>query len=94
MPQYVVLSRLTQEGRKIPKERPERLKEVNQEIAKIKAEVMQRYALLGKYDFHVMLQAPDNDTVVKIMVELGSQGTSETATLAAIPIDEFLKMVR
>lgn len=88
---YVVLSKLTSEGRTTLKTKPERLKEVNKEIAKMGANVVQQYALLGKYDFLNILEAPDNETVAKVMVELGSRGTLETTTLVAIPIDDFLK---
>jgi uncharacterized protein with GYD domain len=91
---YVVMSRLTQEGRKTLKSRPERLKEVNQEITKMGAKVIQQYALLGRYDFINILEAPNNETVTKIMVALGSRGTLETATMAAIPIEEFLEALK
>jgi uncharacterized protein with GYD domain len=94
MPEYVVLSRLTCEGRKTLKTKPSRLKEVNKEIDKMGAKVVQQYALLGKYDFLTILEAPDNETVAKVMVELGSRGTLETTTLAALPIDDFLKVLK
>jgi uncharacterized protein with GYD domain len=87
---YVVLSRLTCEGRKTMKTNPDRLKEVNKEIVKMGAKVVNQYALLGKYDFLTVLDAPDNETVGKIMVNLGARGTLETTTLAAMPIDDFL----
>jgi uncharacterized protein with GYD domain len=91
---YVVLSRLTDEGRKTLKTRPERLKEVNAEISKMGARLISQYALLGKYDFLNILEAPDNATVAKVLVELGSRGTLETMTLAALPIDEFLSTLK
>jgi len=72
------------------KTNPDRLKEVNKEITKMGAKVVNQYALLGKYDFLTVLDAPDNETVGKIMVNLGSRGTLETTTLAAMPIDDFL----
>lgn len=91
---YVVLSRLTDEGRKTLKTRPERVKEVNAEISKMGAKVLHQYALLGKYDFLTILDAKDNASIAKIMVELGSRGTLETMTLSAIPVDEFLASLR
>ena len=94
MSTYVVMSKLTQEGRKTLKSRPERLKEVNKEITKMGAKVVQQYALLGKYDFINILEAPDNETVAKIMVSLGSRGTLETVTLAAIPVEDLLKPLK
>jgi len=91
---YVVLSRLTDDGRKTLKSKPERLKEVNEEISKMGAKVLQQYALLGEYDFLNILEAPDNETVAKIMVELGSRGTMETTTFSAIPVDQFLDKLK
>jgi uncharacterized protein with GYD domain len=94
MPEFVVLSRLTAEGRKTLKNKPERLKEVNKEIEKMGAKVVRQYALLGKYDFLTILEAEDNETVAKVMVELGSRGSLETTTLAAMEIDDFLKALK
>ena len=90
MSEFVVLSRLTAEGRKTLKNKPGRLKEVNKEIEKMGAKVVRQYALFGKYDFLTILEAPDNETVAKVMVELGSRGSLETTTLAAMDIDDFL----
>ena len=51
MPKYIMLSNLTDEGRKTVKMRPERIKEVNDEIEKMGAKVIEQYAVLGEYDF-------------------------------------------
>jgi len=91
---YVVLSRLTDEGRKTIKVKPERVKEVNEEISKMGAKVLHQFALLGEYDFLNILEAEDNATISKIMVDLGSRGTLETNTLSAIPIDDFLARLK
>jgi uncharacterized protein with GYD domain len=71
---YIVLSKLTQEGWKTLKSRPDRLKEVNKEITNMGAKVLDQYALLGKYDFITILEAPDLETVSKVMVSLASRG--------------------
>jgi len=94
MTMYIVLSKLTDEGRKTLKVRPDRLKEVNEEIETMGAKVVDQYALLGEYDFLNILEAPNAKTVVKIMVELGSRGTLETTTFEALPIDEFLATLK
>jgi len=91
---YVVLSKLTDEGRKTLKTKPERVKEVNAEISRMGAKILHQYALLGKYDFVTILEAEDNITIGRIMVELGSRGTLETMTLSAIPVEEFLASLR
>lgn len=91
---YVVLSKLTDEGRKTLKAKPDRLKEVNAELGRMGVKVLQQYALLGKYDFLNVIEAPDNSTVAKVMVNLGARGTLETMTMSALSIDEFLSTLK
>lgn len=91
---YVLLSNLTDEGRKTLKERPERLKEVNQEIEKMGARVLTQYAVLGNYDFVNIVEAPTNEVIARISVELGSRGTIQLTTLPAMNIDAFVQMIR
>ena len=94
MATYIMLSTLTDEGRKTLKERPERLQEVNREIEAMGARVLQQYAVLGMYDFVNVLDAPDNETVARISVELGSRGTVSLTTLPALPVDAFTQMLK
>ncbi len=94
MATYIMLSTLTDEGRKTLKERPERLQEVNREIEAMGARVTQQYAVLGGYDFINILEAPDNETVARISVELGSRGTVVLTTLPALPVESFTQMLK
>ncbi len=89
-----MLTQLTDEGRKTIKEKPERIKEVNQEVEKMGVKILSQYALLGIYDFVNILEAPDNQTVARVAVELGSRGTLNTTTLAALSIDEFISTLK
>ncbi len=91
MPVYIMLSTLTNEGRKTIKNNPERIKEVDKEIEKMGAKVIAQYAILGMYDFLSILEAPDNDTIAKVSTELGSRGTIQLMTLSAIPVYEFVE---
>jgi uncharacterized protein with GYD domain len=91
MAAYILLSTLTDEGRKTVKDRPERIREVNREIESMGAKVIAQYAVLGPYDFVNVVEAPDNETVARISVELGSRGTIQIMTLPAIGVDEFIQ---
>jgi len=93
MPIYILLSTLTPKGRETVKERPERIKEVNKEVEALGAKVLAQYAVLGPYDFVTVIEAPDNETVAKISVELGSRGTVQIMSLPAMPIDEFIAKI-
>jgi uncharacterized protein with GYD domain len=90
MPTYIMLSTLTPEGVQTVKNNPQRIKEVNKEIEQIGARVVAQWAVLGQFDFVNVVEAPDEKTMAKVSLELGSRGTARYQSLAAIPIDEFI----
>jgi uncharacterized protein with GYD domain len=90
MPTYVMLTKLTTWGRKSIKERPERIKEVNKEVEAMGVRIVGQYATLGPYDFVNILDAPDDATVSRVAVELGSRGTLETMTMSGITLNDFV----
>ena len=94
MPTYILLSKLTSEGRKTIKENPDRIKEVNKEIEAFGAKVVQQFSVLGPYDFVNILEAPNNETITKVSIELGSRGTIEIMSMPATQIDSFITMVK
>ncbi len=91
---YVMLSTLTDEGRKTVKQNPGRVKEVNKEVEAMGAKVVAQYALLGPYDFCNILEAPDNETICRVAIELGSRGTLQTLTMAAMTLDDFIASLK
>ncbi|MCK4435701.1 GYD domain-containing protein [Candidatus Bathyarchaeota archaeon] len=93
MPLYILLSHLTDEGWKTIRSRPERIKEVNKELEAFGVKVLKQYATLGAYDFVNIVEAPDNKTLAKVSIELGSRGTIQISTMPAIPIDEFINSI-
>lgn len=88
---YVMLTNLTDEGRKTIKENPDRIKAVNQEVEAMGVKIVAQYVLLGPYDFVNILDAPNSELVSRVAVELGSRGTLQTMTMAALSLDEFIK---
>jgi len=90
MATYVMLTTLTDEGRKTIKQNPKRIKEVNKEVEGMGVKILAQYALLGQYDFVNILEAPDIKTITKVAMELGARGTLQTMTMAALPLDEFI----
>ncbi len=88
---YVMLTTLTDEGRKTIKSNPQRIKEVNKEVEAMGVKVLAQYALLGPYDFVNILEAKDNKTVARVATELASRGTLHTFTMAAMTIDELVE---
>ncbi len=87
---YVMLTNLTDEGRKTIKENPGRIKEVNKEVEAMGVRVLAQYVVMGPYDFINVIEAPNNQTVAKVAVELGSRGTLQTLTMAAMSLDDLI----
>jgi uncharacterized protein with GYD domain len=90
MPTFVMLSTLTPEGVQTLKNNPSRLREVNKEIEQLGASVKAQWAVLGHYDFVNIVEAPDEKTMARVSLELGSRGTARYESLVAIPVDDFI----
>jgi uncharacterized protein with GYD domain len=84
-----MLTNLTAEGVRTLKNNPSRVAEVNREVEQLGAKVIAQYATLGQYDFVTVVEAPDDGTMAKVSVELGSRGTMTSQTLTAIPAEEL-----
>ncbi|MGB6873730.1 MAG: GYD domain-containing protein [Dehalococcoidia bacterium] len=90
MAKFVMLTTLTDEGRKTITENPGRIKEVNKEVEAMGTKILAQYALLGPYDFVNILEAPSNEAISRVAATLGSRGTLQTMTMAAMDVDAFI----
>jgi uncharacterized protein with GYD domain len=91
MPLYILLSTLTQQGVQTLKSNPERLRQVNEDIAELGCKVLHQWATLGEFDFVNVVDAPDVATVAKVSVALGARGSTRIETLPALDVEEFLR---
>ena len=94
MPRYILLSTLTTEGRKTVKQNPNRIKEVDDEIERMGIKILKQYATLGPFDFINIVEAPNNDAIRKLSIELTCRGTIKIKTLPAIDIDSFVECLK
>ena len=94
MPKYVMLTTLTDEGRKTIKAKPQRIKEVNKEMEEMGVKVLEQYAVMGPYDFLNIVEAKDNESVMKASIDLGSRGTISITTLPILEVDKFITVLK
>ena len=87
---YVMLSTLSESGRKVLRGRPGWIRKVNGDVQRMGARVVAQYAVLGPYDFVTVIDAADNGAISRISVELGARGSVQMMTMAALPLDEFI----
>ena len=93
MPTYIMLCTLTPDGVQTIKNNPARIREVNKEVEQLGASVKAQWATLGQFDFISVVEAPDESTMARVSMELGSRGTARYESLSAIPIDDFIGAV-
>jgi uncharacterized protein with GYD domain len=85
-----MLARLSSEGVQTVKNNPNRIKEVSDEVEQLGASVKAQWATIGRYDFVSVVVVPDEKTMARVSLELGSRGTGTYESMTAIPIDEFI----
>ena len=91
---YIMMTNLTDEGRKTVKTNPQRIKEVNKEVEAMGVKILAQYVALGQFDFINILEAPNNQVIAKVATELGSRGTLQTNTLAAMTLDDYIDSLK
>lgn len=94
MPLYIMLSNLTSDGLETIRKKPERILEVEEELKAMGITIKGQWAVLGEYDFVNLVEAPDNDTIAKASVQIGSRGSVSIVTMPAIPVQEFIKSLK
>jgi uncharacterized protein with GYD domain len=93
MPTYITLVRFTQKGIENIKEGPARLEAAKNGFQAMGAEIKAFYLVMGQYDAIVISEAPDDETVTKLALSIGSKGNIRTETLRAYTEDEYRKTI-
>ncbi|HDS46393.1 MAG TPA: GYD domain-containing protein [Methanomicrobia archaeon] len=91
---YVMLTKLTEKGRKVVKENPERIDAVNKRVESLGVNILSQYALFGPYDFVNILKADNDEVVMKVAIDLTASGKMEILTLTAVHIDTFIEQMK
>jgi uncharacterized protein with GYD domain len=97
MPTYIGLLRYTSEGIKGIKGRfaqgnpNDRAREAARALG---CELKAAYVTMGRYDGVAIVEAPDDETMAKLALLTGMQGTWSTETLRAFSESEIAKIVK
>ena len=83
---YFLLGSLTHDGQRMLHGNPNLIVERAGELKISGAKILGQYAVLGRYDFVMIVEADDNDAVARVSLELGMRTGLHLETLPAIPI--------
>jgi len=91
---YLVLITMPDEGKKSGEDYAERIKETSKVMDYLGVKTLVQYAILGPYDFVNIVEAPDNETILRISLELGSRGTVNIISMPAMQTDNLVSTIR
>ena len=86
MPLYIMLANFTGRGRTMSQKNPNLLSESAFEVETPSSKVLSQYAVLGRYDFVIITEASDNQSAVRLSLELAVRAGLNIETLPALPI--------
>jgi uncharacterized protein with GYD domain len=92
MATFVVLAKWTDKTFASIKEAPTVAEEMKKFVAKMGAQIKGWYLLMGQYDEICILEAPNAETVAKIIIPLSAQYGVRTETLQAFSEAEALAL--
>ena len=90
---YIALVNYTDLGIKTVKDSPGRASAIGDKLAAAGGQVKDVYLTMGAYDFVVVFEAPDDETMTKVLLAAGQLGTVRTTTMRAFPGPEFESLV-
>jgi len=94
MPIFAALGTLTEQGLKNLEALPERHQRAVEHAEERGGKVLASYALIGQYDFLVVLEAPDVQTAVYVLTKEAEHGNVRYETMQAIPMANFSELVQ
>ncbi|MBI4541119.1 MAG: GYD domain-containing protein [Gemmatimonadetes bacterium] len=93
MPTYITLARWTDKGIAAVKESPKRLNAVKKLLREQGGRLRAFYLVTGTYDLVVVMELPDDSTMARVALLIGTQGNVRTETLRAYTEDEYRKII-
>jgi len=92
MPAYILLLKYTEAGIKNIKQSPSRLDAARKAFKEQGAELKDFYLVTGRYDAVCICEVPNDETLARLMLSIGSQGNVRTETLRAFTEAEYRKI--
>lgn len=93
MATYVVLASLTDQGARTMHDLRLRLENARTTFHALGAELKQLYFAMGTYDYVVIAEAPDDETMTRVALAVSSQGNVRTNSFRVFDEREALQLV-
>lgn len=94
MPTYVILMNWTDQGVRADRDSVGRREHADSLAEKYGARIEQAYWTMGTYDIVAIIEAPDDETITAMMLELTAEGNVRTSTLRAFDHDQMQEIIQ
>ena len=94
MPTYVTLMNWTDQGIRTVRDTVDRRGQADELAEKHGATIEQVYWTVGPYDIVTIVEAPDDESVTAMLLDLGSAGNLRTTTLRAYDSDQMSGIIQ
>ena len=94
MPYYILLINWTEQGISKINESSDRYNSFKASLEKVGGKLVGGYYTFGEYDVVIIIETPNDETVMSLMLKVGSAGNVRTKTLKAFAAEEGMKIIK
>jgi uncharacterized protein with GYD domain len=92
---YILLINWTEQGiSKIKESSADRFSSFKASVEKAGGKLIGGYYTFGEYDMVIIIEAPNDEIVMALLLEVGPAGNARTKTLKAFTTDEGIKIIK
>ena len=93
MPHYIILFNWTDQVIRNVKDAIKRLENYKASLEDVGGRLISEYYTLGKHDGVSIVEAPNDETIMSVLLSAGKLGNVRTETLKAFPLSEATKII-
>ena len=91
---YILLINWTEQGISKIKESSDRFSSFKASVEKAGGKLIGGYFTFGEYDMVIIIEAPNDEIVMALLLEVGPVGNARTKTLKAFTAEEGIKIIK
>jgi uncharacterized protein with GYD domain len=94
LPHYILLINWTEQGIIKIKDSSDRYNSFKASLENASGKLIGRYYTFGEYDVVIIIEAPNDETVMSLMLKVGLAGNVRSKTLKAFSTEEGMKIIK
>jgi uncharacterized protein with GYD domain len=91
---YILFIKWTEQGISKINESPDRFSSFKAMLEKVGGKLIGGYYTFGEYDVVIVMEAPNDEAVMSLMLKVGSAGNVRTKTLKAFTTEEGIEIIK